>query len=854
LILYGNRSALSLFAVFEEEIAGRSLRQCVAAPDRAVLDGMIEKLSATQRPVDVLGTVEISGLSKIGRVFPMEMSLASWKTGSNRYFAATFRDISERRKMEENIRKSAAQIADLYDNAPCGYHSVDRNGVVVQMNATELAWLGHSRDEVIGKRKLTDLIVPPDRHVYEENFPVLTSEGRIADLEFRLQRKDGTEFPVIMSATAVKDEHGGFVMSRATVYDLTDRRRAEEAMRESELKFRSIAESAQDGIVLADRNGRIVYENRSARVLFAYTDPGLVGREIRDLVSEAHHAELSEVLKKAAGKDPKGLGHVYEWSGVDRHGRTFPMELSFASWTGDGKRFIAGIIRDVTERRRAEAHLKFQAEILAQVKDAVVVTNSGGQIIYCSPAAETLTGRKMSEAIGQDLRNVVGEVVKPEAEKEMIEAINAGHVWRGETVHRRKDGKELAVEFSISPLRNETGQPVGRLHIIREVTQQKKLQDMLMHAEKLAAMGQMAAAVAHELKTPLSVIFGFADVMLKKIKPEHKTEHPLDVIKRQAMRCSNLVTNLLEFSRKEKAVHREFFDLNEPVESALSLVQAHAQTSSIRVDKRLASGTLRLLGNRDLVQQVVINLCLNAVDAMSRGGTLTVNTRVRKFSRGEFAQIQVTDTGPGIPPDIRERIFEPFFTTKKSDKGTGLGLWLVKEIVSALGGEIECRSEIGNGTDFTVLLPLPEEAEEDAETPSRGESPRKKKTGPKPRLAVVDDEKDFRDLLARWLESNYEVDCYSEGEGIVSELTERRPDLIILDVRMPGIDGFEICRRIRTEKKLAQVPILFLTASKKDLQTLATLEFGANSHMSKPVERENLLRRLEELLLSVPAE
>ncbi len=266
------------------------------------------------------------------------------------------------------------------------------------------------------------------------------------------------------------------------------------------------------------------------------------------------------------------------------------------------------------------------------------------------------------------------------------------------------DGKEAVLLTSKVPLHDSSGYVIGILGVYTDITSQKKMERIVQQSEKMSAIGQLAAGVAHEINNPLGVILGFSQNITKRIKPGDPFEMPVKSIEREAIRCKNLVQDLLTFSRVSKT-EKEPVDLTEAVESALSLVLAQAKVKNIELVKEF-SQIPNIGADKNQIQQIVINLSNNAIDAMPKGGRLTIRLHKAKIENQEGGEIQVEDTGEGIPRDVQSKIFNPFFTTKEVGKGTGLGLSLVYEIVSKHKGKIFLESEIGKGTVFHVFLPF----------------------------------------------------------------------------------------------------------------------------------------------------
>ncbi len=245
---------------------------------------------------------------------------------------------------------------------------------------------------------------------------------------------------------------------------------------------------------------------------------------------------------------------------------------------------------------------------------------------------------------------------------------------------------------------------VSRDELVKEIEERKRLETMVLQSEKMAAVGQLAGGVAHEINNPLGVMLGFAQSLVRRISPGDPMEMPLKSIEREAVRCKNLVQDLLTFSRMNRT-DKEPIDLNETIEGSLSLILAQARVKNATLVKEFSSDLPRVSANKNQIQQVIVNLCNNAMDAMPDGGKLFIRTRKAQWQGKAAIEIQIEDTGSGIPKEIQSKIFEPFFTTKAVGKGTGLGLSLVYEIIQKHEGQIKVDSEVGQGTVFSVILP-----------------------------------------------------------------------------------------------------------------------------------------------------
>lgn len=626
-------------------------------------------------------------------------------------------------KTERELKESRRWLAAILRGIGDAVVATDAHGRITFMNPVAENLTGWPSAEAQGRLWIELLRFGEDQEGLGKAFV----EGRAVELSPRaaLSSREGAERPVHGGLAPTLDEKGrltGFVFA---FRDITSRRRLEEALersnhdledrvrertetlRESETRFRSIADSTPDGVLVADHEGNILYVNRSVQTLFGHPEKGLTGQSVMMLLPPKSQEPLKEAIARLkAGEKFRQMTEIF---GLDRAGREFPIEMSVSTWTSGEKRFYAAILRDVSERRQAEASLQFQAGVLSQVKDAVVVVDPQGRVVYWNRGAERLYGYKIMQVIGSEPSALFNgdPWVPAEFQPQLEEVLSKGEVWHGEALHRTRGGQPVWVEMSVGVMRDEEGVSIGRLMALRDVSERKKLQTLLLHAERLAAMGQMAAGIAHELKTPLGVIFGFADVLTQK-KPEEmgRMHESVETIKRQVVRCTHLVDNLLSFSRKHVPVDGlQAVEVNGMLAAALALVDPHRMVKSVAVLRETAPHALWVRGSREMLEQVVVNLSLNAIDAMSQGGTLTLGSRRVEKDGAPFVSIHVRDTGPGLSPDLRGRLFEPFFTTKDPSRGTGLGLWLSREIVTGFGGTISCESEPGKGATFSILLP-----------------------------------------------------------------------------------------------------------------------------------------------------
>ena len=499
-------------------------------------------------------------------------------------------------------------------------------------------------------------------------------------------------------------------VSRDTlVEEVAERRRVEAALRETEEKFRIQFEGAMDAIFLADaETGLLIDLNIEAAKLVGWEKSELIGRHQRILHPPARPGEESSedsFKRQLTGQQ----GRLLEMQVVTKTGEIKEVAIMANLLEIRGRKVLQGIFRDVTERKKAEIELRKREELYRTTFEttgmSTVLLEEDAVISLANAEFERLSGYSKPEIEGK--KKWTEFVVKEDLERMLTQhGLRREHPAAALTqyefhfITRSGEIRNILLFIAMIP---STKRSIASL---MDITERKRLESSLLQSEKMSAVGQLAAGVAHEINNPLGIILGFAQSVVKRIKNENDPlALPLKTIEREAVRCRNLVQNLLVFSRASNSAQSDAVDLNAAAESALSLILAQTKTHNVELVQELVPGLPRIRVNITQFQQILINLANNSIDAMPQGGTLTIGTSLSR-KRSGYVELRVRDTGSGIPKELQKKIFEPFFTTKEVGKGTGLGLSLVYEIVQKHGGTIELESEEGRGTEFTVSLPI----------------------------------------------------------------------------------------------------------------------------------------------------
>lgn len=683
-----------------------------------------------------------------------------------------------------------------------------------------------------------------DRQVIESGRPRLLIEEPQATPE-------GGSVTLLTSKVPLRGPDGRVRGVLGTYLDVSARARAEQTLRASELRYRRLFESAKDGILILDaETGLIVDVNPFLIELLGFSREAFLGKKVWELgffkdilASQENFAELQRARYVR-----------YEDLALEASdGRRVEVEFVSNVYLVDHEKVVQCNIRDVSARVRAqEAHARLSTAV-EQSAEAILITDAGGTILYVNPAFEAATGYSRAEAVGQNPRLLKSGRQGAEFYQQMWAVLSRGEVWRGRMTNKRKDGTLFEEEATISPVRDPAGRVVNYVAVKRDVTKEAYLEQQLRQAQKMEAVGRLAGGVAHDFNNLLGVITGYAEIVDKRLADDDPLKDKVGQILKAGERAAGLTRQLLAFGRKQ-VLEPRVLDLNHVV-AGMQKMLPRLLGEDVELATTLEPGLGSVIADRGQIEQVLMNLAVNARDAMPEGGRIAIETHNADLDEsyvaahgpvrpGPYVMLSVSDTGAGMDAATQARIFEPFFTTKAVGQGTGLGLATVYGIVHQSDGHVWVYSEVGLGTTFKVYLPrvdarAPQPLDEGPAPLSRGTET----------VLLVEDDASLREILREILATaGYTVLVARDGADALQVVDAHSGpiQLMVTDVIMPGVPGprvAEVITRTRPETR-----VLFISGYSEDLVARHGLAGPGRAHLDKPFGSEALLRKVRELL------
>jgi PAS domain S-box-containing protein len=775
-----------------------------------------------------------------------------------------------------------AYLAAIVESSDDAILSKDLNGIIRSCNPAAQRIFGYTPDELVGQS--IRILIPPERQHEEDEILARIRKGqRIEHFETVRLTKDGHPLDISLSVSPVRDSSGALIGVAKVARDITEQKRLSRQLAAQQEWFRVTLASIGDAVIASDPDGRVTFMNATAEALTGWGLAEASGRALAEVFQIVNEQTRQPVDNPAARvmRSRHIVGLANHTLLISRTGVEYPIADSAAPIRDDGGRILGVVLvfRDVTDERRAEEAIAEQREwfetTLESIGDAVIATDVHGRVVFMNPIAEHLTGWNVHHARGKrcaDVFSIVNEDTRRTVENPATRVLAEGTIvgLANHTMLISADGVERPIDDSGAPIRNREGRIVGVVLVFRDVSERRRIEaerrdaaaerERFLQAERVARADaerasrlkdEFVAMVSHELRTPLNAILGWTHLLMKSGTSPETVSRGLDIVARNTRMQAQLISDLLDISRitsGKLTLEINEVDLVSVVKDAIETVQADADKKQVVVRRELDASVQPIAGDAERLQQVIWNLLSNAIKFTPECGTVSVRVR----HNGSSAEMTVSDTGVGIRAEFLPHIFDRFQQADRSITrrfgGLGIGLSIVKHLVELHGGTVRADSAgEGRGATFTVLLPAstydrgamtlaPVTRRDDALLPVE--------TLEGIHVLVVEDDADTCAYLDQFL-STYgaEVTCIQSAEEAVAHLMRSKPDILVSDIGLPEIDGYELMQRIRRlpADSGGAIPAIALTAYARSEDRTRALQAGYQAHLSKPVEPVELV-------------
>jgi len=625
---------------------------------------------------------------------------------------AYLRDITERKRMEREIREGTKRFEKIAEMGEDGIIVFDEDSRIEFANQMASEIMGLPKEQILG-REFFSLIGKRDEEFLEEM--VMRGEGMgekvCTEMSLYTPKGEIKETEICIAPTRSED---GRIKTYAYLRDITERKRFDKDLKESEEKYRNLFERVRHGLFISTKEGRFLDCNQAMWGVLGYQEKEefLKIDIAKDLYANPEDRKTFQGLVEKLGfvKD-------FEVEFKKKNGQRITVLLTADAKKDEKGRVVGyeGINIDISDRKKMERELKeaneFLMNLIEDSVDGIIVTDMKGDILIFNKGAENLLDYKAEEVVR---KMNIRSIYQPGVAKEVMEKLRSpdfggtGKLTSFPIFHRKKEGELIEGDLSASIIYDEKGNEIASIGIFKDLRERlrierelQKMQEALLQSEKLAAMGRLTSQVAHELNNPIYGIMNTLELLKTEIPPESKRRRILELSLSETQRLSEMLRNMLSFSKPEEEKRRPI-KINELIEGILLVMEKQMKESNIKVETSLDPNISEIMASTNQMRQVMLNIFKNAKEAMPKGGTLTVKT----VMEGDKILLHLKDTGTGIPEEIRDKVFEAFFTTKQKVKGVGLGLSVCYGIIKDHGGEIKVESEEGKGATFIITLPI----------------------------------------------------------------------------------------------------------------------------------------------------
>jgi two-component system NtrC family sensor kinase len=708
-IEFANTVASELTGYPKEKLIGMDFRKLLNERDRGYLDRMHLEAGADENK-RVCTEMKILTAKDVEMEAEVCITIGAMEEKGKKTYAY-LRDITDKMRMERVIREATKRFEKITEMGEDGILVFDEDSRIEFANQRASELLGIPKDQILG-REFFSLIGKRDEEFLEEM--VVRGEGVAEKVctEMSIQTHRGVLEIEVCVAPERSEE--GRIKTYAYLRDITERKRIEKDLKESEEKYRNLFESVRHGIFISTKEGRFLDCNFALLEMLGYSN-----KEEFLTIEIAEDLYVNPEERKSFQRlvETRGFVKDLEVEFKKKEGEKITVLLTAHAMQNEEGKVVGyeGLNIDISERKRMEKELKeaneFFMNLIESSVDVIIVTKMNGEILIFNKGAENILGYKSEEVVG---KMKIRSIYPPGVAKEVMEKLRSpdyggvGKLTSFPIIHRRKDGDLVEGDLSASIIYDEKGKEIASVGIFKDLRERLRMErdlqrtrEALLQSEKLVAMGRLTSQIAHELNNPIYGIMNTLELLKTEIPPENKRRKILDLSLSEIQRLSEMLRNMLSFSKPVEEARKKI-DLNNLLEGILLMMEKQMKEANVKIVTEFNPEIPEIMASTNQMRQVFLNMFKNAKEAMPKGGTLIVKTE----TESNTILIRIEDTGTGIPEGIRSKIFEAFFTTKQKVKGVGLGLSVCYGIIKDHGGEIKVNSEEGKGTTFIISLPL----------------------------------------------------------------------------------------------------------------------------------------------------
>ncbi len=840
-VVDANDRLCDFFGQPREEMIGRTIMELGAWANPEQREPLLRQVQTTGSARDA--EVQMRGRNGELRDVLVSLERVNVPGETEPMLVTMFIDVTERKRAEAQLRLLETCVERLNDIVIITeVDPLDEPGPrILFVNEAFVQHLGYSREEVLGR---SPRFLQGPKTNQAELLRIRTAMGALKPVRAELinYKKDGGELWLEIEIVPVADRTGKYTHFVAVERDITERKQASEELQLSEARYRALFEYAPDGIVIADAQSYYIDANASACRMFGYAKEELIGLHASQIVAEKEIPQIEPALDVIHSR----ADHHREWRLRRKGGSDFPAEV-IATMMPDGN--LLGVIRDITERKRSDERFRRLIDSNAQ---GVIFFNTRGRVLDANDAFLKMTGYTREDLEAKRINWMM--MTPPEYgaldDRAIAEMAQGGTCSPFEKEYLRKDGSRVPILLGAATFADAPDEGVC---FVLDLTERKKLEQQSLRSQRMDSLGTLAGGIAHDLNNVLGPIVMSLDLLQLKF-PDQESQELIAAISSSAQRGTDMVRQVLSFARGVEG--RRMTVQIKQVLKDIEKITNDTFLKNIQIRTTAANGLWTVIGDPTQIHQVLLNLCVNARDAMPRGGALTISAENLVFDAhyavmnpeakpGPYICLQVQDNGTGMPPEIMERIFDPFFTTKEVDQGTGLGLSTSLAIVKSHGGFIRVESEPGSGTKFKVYLPAETEPSLSAEEEPVAELPR----GHGELILVVDDEVAMRQVTKQTLEAfGYRAIVAADGTEAVGLFAVRKDEIsvVLTDINMPGLDGPSTIKVLQRMSPAVRIVAASGLASSTQIARVTSL--GVTQFLPKPYTAETLLKAIGKVL------